>query len=70
MSEQNNHLPDGQYECFASLHIKDGKAFVILNSTFGLQPGTTIPLLRKEGNILVDHTSVGEFKIRNGLTII
>ena len=70
MIEHKPHLADGQYDCSASLHIKDGKAVVVLNSTFGLKPGTTIPLLRKEGDLLVDEISGGRVPLFNGLTII
>ncbi len=69
MSEQRDNLPDGQYDCFATLHIKDGKASVVLYNTFGLRPGTAIPLLRKEGDLVVEQLSGSRVPL-NGITII
>ncbi|HTY24049.1 MAG TPA: hypothetical protein VMC85_13020 [Desulfomonilaceae bacterium] len=63
-------LEDGSYECHATLHIKDGTALVILHSMFGLPPGTTIPLTRKEHNLLVGESEVGEPGFVHGHTII
>jgi len=70
MNEQKDHLPDGQYDCSATLHIKDGKAVVVLNSTFGLRPNTAIPLLRREGDLVVEQLTVSRVPLFNGITII
>lgn len=71
MSEQYDSLADGQYPCSATLHIKDGKALVTLDSTFGLKPGTTILLYRKEGDLVVDQLAGEQIpNFFNGLTII
>jgi hypothetical protein len=66
-------LTDGQYPCQATLHIKDGKAVVVLHDMFGLEPGSTIPLLRKECNLLVEAVeamSAARAGILNGHGII
>jgi hypothetical protein len=63
-------LDDGCYDCSATLHIKDGKAVVVLHSMFGLKPGSAIPLLRKDHNLLVELSVVGSVVILNGHSII
>ena len=54
MSDSKRCLPDGAYACRATLHIKGGKAVVMIHDAFGLEPGSTIPLLRTEGNLVVE----------------
>ena len=63
-------LEDGAYPCSATLYVNDGKAIVVLNSTFGLPFGTTIPLRRTEHNIKVEDFQVDSNVIKNGHTII
>ena len=63
------HLADGSYECSATLHGKDGKVLVVLNTTFGLEPGAAMPLFRKEHNMKVE-ASGGQFAFLNGHRII
>jgi hypothetical protein len=70
MKEQRQNLPDGTYDCSATLHVTDGKVVVVLHSMFGLQPGTTIPLLRQENNLRVETLSGSQVGILNGHAII
>ncbi|WP_417912719.1 hypothetical protein [Candidatus Electronema sp. TJ] len=68
----NCALKDGEYPCNATLHIKDGKAIIVLHSMFGLEPGNTIPLYREEHELKVE-TGGGEPKrigLKNGHAII
>lgn len=65
-----NCLVDGQYSADATLHIKDGKAVVVLHSMFGLASGTEIPLKRREGKLLVEGGITKEPGILNGHSII
>ena len=44
--QQQARIKDGVFPCSATLHIKQGKAVVVLNSMFDLPAGTTIPLYR------------------------
>lgn len=66
MSDSKRCLPDGAYACRATLHIKDGKAVVMIHDTFGLEPGSTIPLLRPECNLIVE-ADVGTIAKRVGV---
>lgn len=70
MKEQMKSLADGSYDCFATLHIKDGKAVAVLHTTFSLPVGTTIPLLRSDCNLLVESISGSQIDILNGHAII
>lgn len=70
MSEQKTQLVDGKYHCCATLHVKDGKLVVELDDTFGLAPGTTIPLLRKDNNLIVEELSGSQIRFFNGHAII
>lgn len=71
MNDQNQCLPDGEYECnSATLIIKDGKAMVVLQSAFGLKKGVTIPLLRPENNIVIGGEILPLVEIFNGHAII
>ena len=63
-------LEDGYYHSWATVHIKDGNALVILHDTFDLPSGTTIPLLRKEHNLRVGLSDIGEVGLYNGHSII
>ena len=70
MSEKTT-LEDGCYECSATLHIKEGKAVVVLHNMFGLAPGGTIvPLFRTEHNLLVELSDVVNLGIKSGHSII
>jgi hypothetical protein len=73
MPHEESCLSDGQNACQATLHIKDGQAVVVLHSMFGLRPGTTIPLRRPEGNLLIESApgaEVGKLGLLNGHGII
>jgi hypothetical protein len=70
MNDQKKCLPDGQYACAATLHVKEGKVVVVLHSTFGLEPGATMPLLRREHDLRVESLSGSQVGILNGHTII
>jgi hypothetical protein len=63
-------LAEGSYSCHATLHIQDGQAVVVLHSMFDLKPGTTIPLARRDGNMLVEPLTGSSVSILNGHTII
>jgi len=68
---QDKGIPkDGEYPCSATLHIKDGKAVVVLHSMFGLAPEITIPLLRKDNNLKVESGGGEPIGIKNGHAII
>jgi len=68
--QQQASIHDGVYPCSATLHIKDGKAVVVLHSMFGLPAGTTIPLYRSEHNLKVESVGVDSTGVKNGHTII
>lgn len=70
MSEKKHHLADGKYDCFATLYVKNGKVLIELHSTFGLEPGTTLPLLREKHNLLVEKLIGSEIELFNGHVII
>ncbi len=72
MKEQVGHacLKDGEYPCSATLHIKDGKAVIVLHSMFDLVPGATIPLAMRTQEMKVVDCSGDPVGIRNGHTII
>ncbi len=70
MGDQQKRLPDGQYDCAATLHVKDGNVVVVLHTTFGLQPGATMPLLRQEHDLRVEALSGSQVGILNGHSII
>lgn len=70
MSDAQSCLADGKYPCQATLHIKDGEAVVELHDMFGLAIGTAIPLLRKDGNLLVEQLLGGSVDLKNGHAII
>jgi hypothetical protein len=63
-------LADGCYDCQATVHVSAGKADVVLHTTFGLAPGTAIPLLRRDGDLLVEERRGSLVKFFNGHTII
>ena len=66
MNTQNDCLSDGIYKCEATLHIKNNRAHVELNDTFGLKDGTKLPRSREEDYLLVKGGGSGF----NGHTII
>lgn len=70
MSEQKRTLQDGCYDCAATVHIKDGKVVVELHSTFGLEPGTSIPLIRTEHDLRVERLTGSQVDFFNGHAII
>lgn len=70
MVVEKKSLEDGQYPCSATLHIKDGKAVVVLHSMFGLSPGTEIPLVREDATLLVERLDGSQVGILNGHSII
>lgn len=63
-------LKDGEYPCHATLHVKRGKAVIVLHTMFGLKPGTTIPLLRPENCLEVVLSGGDPTGIKNGHAII
>ncbi len=63
-------LQDGVYPCSATLHIKDGKAVIVLHSMFDLAPGATIPLYREEHELKVVAGGGDPIGIKNGHAII
>jgi hypothetical protein len=63
-------LEDGVYPCSAALHIKDGKAIIVLHSMFNLTPGVSIPLYRQENDMQVVANGGEPVGIRNGHAII
>ena len=68
--KQSEVLPDGEYPCMATLVMKNGKAVLILHSTFKLAEGTKIPLLRSGEHLEVTSSIVSNTELRNGHTII
>jgi hypothetical protein len=72
MKENNERvcLEDGAYPCSATLHIKDGKAVVVLHSMFDLAPGASIPLYRTEHELKVVSGGGDPIGIKNGHGII
>jgi hypothetical protein len=70
MKDQAQPLGDGQYSCSATLHIKDGRAIVVLHDMFNLMPGATIPLARQECNLLIEKLEGSSVAILNGQAII
>jgi hypothetical protein len=63
-------LQDGVYPCSATLHIKDGKAVIVLHSMFDLAPGAIIPLYRKAHEMKVVSGGGDPIGIKNGHAII
>jgi len=63
-------LEDGVYPCSAALHIKDGKAIVVLHSMFDLAPGVSISLYRQEHDMQVVSGGGEPVGIKNGHAII
>jgi hypothetical protein len=66
MSSQQDFLSDGTYSCEATLHVKDGRAYVELHDTFGLKGGATLARSREEDFFLVTEDN-NNF---NGHTVI
>ncbi|MDZ4687603.1 MAG: hypothetical protein SH850_21235 [Planctomycetaceae bacterium] len=70
MMAQKKTLPDGCYPCSATLHIVGGKVVVELHSTFGLKPGTKLPLKRPDGNLVIEEVNSLQVEFFNGHAII
>ena len=73
MSDAKGNLPDGEYACQATLHVRDGKVLVVIHNPPKLEIGTTIPLLREQNNFVMEGEAEGITKrlgILNGHGII
>lgn len=70
MTKKNELLEDGCYPCNATLHIKEGKAAVVLHNTFGLPIGSNIPLYRSKCSLLIEGIQNSELTFFNGHAII
>ncbi len=70
MKENTPIIEDGEFPCSATLNIKDGKAVVVLHTTFGFPSGAKIPLHREGNNILIETFKGSEVSFLNGHSII